>query len=278
MKKLFSISDCRSILIEEEGKVYALVDWKKDEWTYCDADGQLLLDYQPAELEEGFEGSTDDKTQVTEMINGFYGYSTHKVTYRPGGMDGLFGIKAKDGTKITEEIFTEIDQCYNYGRLSVRNSEKLWGCIDEKGTLVVPYKFFDPLQFNQYGIAVGNNTLIDCLGNEISGTELDLESYCDISYRYFTTALLTKEQCESLDVCGSAEGILVDIYDTKLRKYVVKGVPDGKLETMFFKGEPEVILAAMGFLSDYDKIAIEENGTFIAKKDGTVTIYDYYKD
>ena len=280
MKKLFTVTERLSIFVAEEGRVYELCDWETAERRYCDAAGRLLLNYQPAEDEESIYDNqrTEDKTQVTPMIDGFYGYSTHKVTYHPDGMDGLFGVKAKDGTKITEEIFAEVDECFTYGLLSVRNAEKLWGSIDEKGNLVIPYKFHEPLRFNQYGVAVGDNTLVDREGNKIPGTELNYEEHCAVSYRYFTTALLSEVQCESIAACGRAENILLDIYDTKLRRYVAKGVPDGKLDTHFFEGEEEVILAAMTLLSDFEKITLDETGTILAKKNGSVTVYDYYLD
>ena len=280
MKKLFTISDGRSVFVEEEGKVYELVDWKKEECKFLNAAGQEILDYQREECEKSIydEQNTDDKTQVTPMIDGFYGYSSCEVVYHPDGMEGCFGVKAKDGTKITEEIFAEVDECFRYGLLSVRNSENLWGCIDEKGNLVIPFKFSDHLRFNQYGVAVGDNTLIDRQGNEIPGTELDIDWYCDISDRYFATALLTKEQCDSIDACGRAEGILLDIYDTKLRKYAARGIPeDSNFDTRFFEGEAEVIMAALELLPNYDEIELEEQGTIKAKKNGIVDIYDYYQ-
>lgn len=279
MKKLFTISDGRAVFAIEEGKLYELVDWKKEERKFFNAAGQEIPDYQREGCEKSIydEQYTDDKTQVTPMIDGFYGYSSCEVVYHPDGMDGCFGVKAKDGTKITEEIFAEVDKCFRYGLLSVRNSENLWGCIDEKGNLVIPFKFSDHLRFNQYGVAVGDNTLIDRQGNEITGTDLNLEDYCDISYRYFTIALISDEQREAIDSCGSAENICIDIYDTKLRKYVVRGIPDGKLDVVFFDGEEEVILAALALLPDYDEIKLESKSTILAKKDNIIDIYDYYQ-
>ena len=279
MKKLFTISDGRSVFVEEEGKIYELVDWKKEEWTYCDATGQPLPDYHPPEREDDLQPFTEDKTQVTETVNGFYVYTTHEYTMRPwGDKVGQFGVKAADGTKITEEIFTETDEGFQHGLLSVCNAENLWGCIDEKGNLVVPHKFSDRLRFNQYGVAVGNRTLVDRKGNEIPGTELGLDWYCDISYRYYATALLTEEQRNSIAVCGRAEDILLDIYDTKLRKYAAKGIPeDSKFDARFFEGEAEVIMAALELLPNYDEIELEEQGTIKAKKNGIVDIYDYYQ-
>ena len=279
MKKLFTISDGRAAFAIEEGKLYELVDWKKEECKFFNAAGQEIPDYQREECDERIydEQYTDDKTQVTPMINGFYGYSSCEVVYHPDGMDGCFGVKAKDGTKITEEIFAEVDECFRYGLLAVRNSENQWGCIDEKGNLVIPYKFGDRLRFNQYGVAVGDTTLIDRQGNEIMETDLNLEVYCDMSDRYFTIALVSDTQSEAIDACGSAENICVDIYDTKLRKYVARGIPEGKLDVVFFDGEEEVILAALTLLPDYDEIKLESKSTILAEKDGVVDIYDYYQ-
>ena len=279
MKKLFSISNGRAVFAREEGKVYELVDWQKTKQTYCDAAGQPLADYRQIEHDESAsdEQHTADKTQVTPMIGGFYGYSSHEVTYHPDGMDGRFGIKAKDGTKITEEIFAEVDECFRHGLLSVRNPEDLWGCIDEKGNLVIPYRFSDRLRFNQYGVAVGDHTLIDRQGAEIPGTALNLEEYCDISCRYFTIALLSEAQIESINACGRAENIRLDIYDTKLRQYVARGIPEGKLDVVFFEGEPEVIQAAISLIPNYDAIHLELKGTILGQKEDLVDIYDYYQ-
>ena len=279
MKKLFTISGGRSVFVIEEGKVYEIADQEKGKWTFCDASGREIPDHQWEGCDESIrdEQYTGDETQVTPMIDGFYGYSSGEVVYHPDGMDGRFGIKAKDGTKITEEIFAEVDECFRFGLLSVRNSENLWGCVDENGSLVIPYKFGDHIRFNQYGVAVGDNTLIDRLGNEIPGTDLNLEDYCDMSYRYFTIALISDAQSESIDACGSAEDICVDIYDTKLRKYVARGIPDGKLDVVFFEGEEEVLLEALTLLPDYDEIKLESKSTILAEKDDVIDIYDYYR-
>lgn len=279
MKKLFTISDVRSVFVIEEGNVYELVDWKKEERTYCDATGHLLPDYLPQDPGETEEEATyiGDPSKITDLVNGFYGYTTHEIEYFPGGRDGWFGVKRKDGTKVTEEIFAEVDWEYRYGLLSVRNKEKRWGCIDESGNLVIPYQFSDYLRFNQYGVAVGNNTFVDRQGNEIPGTDFNLSDWPGSAYRYYTTALLSEEQLNSIDASGRAAGILLDIYDTKLRKYIARGVPDGKLEVMFFEGEAEVILAAIELLLDYDKIELEGQGLIKAKKNGSVDVYDYYQ-
>ena len=279
MKKLFTISKGGMPIVREDDEGYVFIAFGKDKKIFFDADGQRLQNHQREEWDESIydEQYTDDKTQITPLIDGFYGYSTHKVNYYPGGMDGLFGIKAKDGSKITEEIFAEVDECFRYGLLSVRNAEKLWGCIDEKGKLVIPYKFSDHLRFNQYGVAVGDNTLVDRWGNEIAGTDLNLVDCCDMAYRYFTIALINEEQSKSIAACGNAEGIMLDIYDTKAQKYVARNVPDGKMDVEFFEGEEEVILAALALLPDYDEIKLESIGAICAKKDDKVDVYDYYQ-
>lgn len=278
MKKLFTISDGRSVLVEEEGKVYALVDWDKEEWTYCDASGRPLPDYQPPERGESiYDGqNTEDKTRITSIINGFYGYSTHKVTYFPGGMDGLFGIKAEDGRKVTGEIFRELTH-YSFGLCPVRNAKEKWGCVDETGSLVLPYIYSEPPQFNRYGVAVGDNTLIDRNGEPIPGTELDLIEWCDWEERYYCFGMLSESQKESIDQCGSADDVRIDVYDTKLRKYVVRGIPQCRLK-VFLEGEGEVIVAAAKLLDEYDSVWVEKKGTIGAEKGDTVTMYDYYLD
>ena len=279
MKKLFTISGGRSVFVIEEGKVYEIADLEKGKWTFCDASGREIPDHQWEGCDESIrdEQYTRDETQVTPMIDGFYGYSSGEVVYHPDGMDGHFGIKAKDGTKITEEIFAEVDECFRYGLLSVRNSEGLWGCIDEKGDLVIPYKFGDRLSFSRYGVAVGDDTLVDRQGKEIPGTDLNLEGDLCLAYRYFTVALISDEQRRSISACGRAEDIRLDVYDTKLRKYVARGIPDGKLDTVSFEGEEEVIHAALALLPDHDRVELVSKSTILAEKDGVVDIYDYYQ-
>ena len=82
----------------------------------------------------------------------------------------------------------------------------------------------------------------------------------------------------SISECGTAPDITVDIYDTKNRKYVIKGIPEGRLDVYCFDGEPEVILAAAELLDRYDEANLYGKGTIVAKKDGYKTVFDFYKD
>ena len=210
------------------------------------------------------------------MIDGFYGYSTGEIHYHQDGFDGQVGIKSKDGIKITEEVFAELTYFSN-GLCPVRNTEGKWGCVDTTGKLVLPYQFCDALQFNHYGVAVGDDSLIDRNGNPILDTELDLIEDCYEQNRYYVFGLLTKEQSESISQCGRAENILLDIYDTKLRKYVVRNIPESDLAIGSFEGEGEVILAALAMMPNYDRISIDGIGTIFARKNKVITVYDYYQ-
>ena len=90
-------------------------------------------------------------------------------------------------------------------------------------------------------------------------------------------SFLSDEQNASIAECGTADDITVDIYDTKNREYVVKGIPECRLDVYMFDGEPEVILAAVKLIDQYECIRLKKNGTIICEKDGLITIYDYYK-
>lgn len=278
MKRLFSTSIYGITDVAAEGKVYGIYDCTLNKWLFFDDLGQSLPNYKRSDWEVGIydEQYTDDKTQITPMIDGFYGYSTEEIHYHPGGFDGQVGIKNKDGIKITEEIFAELT-CFSNGLCPVRNKEGKWGCVDTTGKLVLPYQFCDAPQFNHYGVAVGDNSLIDRNGNSIPDTELDLIEDCYEQNRYYVFGLLTKEQSESISQCGRAENILLDIYDTKLRKYVVRNIPENDLAIGSFEGEGEVILAALAMMPNYDRISVDGIGTIFARKDKVITVYDYYQ-
>lgn len=279
MKKLFSTNICGITDVAEEGKVYGIYNYDLNEWLFFDAMGQPLPNYKrpPCEASIHDEQYTGDKSQISPMIDGFYGYSTGEIHYHPDGFDGHVGIKNKDGTKITEEIFAELTYFSN-GLCPVRNKEGKWGCVDTTGKLVLPYLFCDAPQFNHYGVAVGDNSLIDRNGTPIPDTELDLIEDCYEQNRYYVFGLLTKEQSESISQCGSAENIRLDIYDTKLRKYVVRNIPESDLSIGNFEGEGEVILAALAMMQNYDRISVEGIGTIFAEKANIITVYDYYRN
>lgn len=277
MKKLFTIPNGSSVFVAEEGKVYGLCNWEKQEWAFCNAEGQLIPDYQPPEQEDIDDQHTDDRYQVTPMIDGFYGYSTGDIRYHPDGFDGQVGIKDRNGTIITEEIFAELTHFSN-GLCPVRNKEGKWGCVEKTGKLVIPYQFSEAPQFNRYGVAVGDHTLIDCNGKEIIGTELNLIDDCWEENRYYVFGLLPAVQMESICQCGTAEAVWLDVYDTKLRKFVIRGIPECKLHLDCYDGEGEVIVAAAEMLDDFDEIWVEAKGTICAKKAGYLTVFDYYQD
>jgi hypothetical protein len=135
----------------------------------------------------------------------------------------------------------------------------------------------DEIKFNKYGIACVDDCLIDKEGNKLPDTELNCEDDCCELNRYYTFAFLNEEQCASIEKCGTAENILLDIYDTKLRKVVAKGVPECVLSLTAFDGDNEVVLAAINLANQYDNIRLDGKGTIIAKKNDIITVFDYYQ-
>lgn len=279
LKKLFTIK-CEGLFsIERENEVYSVWDTDSKKITFYDYSCNELPDYQRSHIsdDEYEEQFTDDNTQISPIVNGFYNYSTHKVEYDVDEMYGMLGIKDKNGNKLTEEIYYQIGSFSN-GLCSVRLKDTDWGCINEKGELIIPYKFGEELNFNIYGVACGDSSLVDISGNAIPDTTFNCIGDCFKESRYFTISLLTDEQSESIDRCGTAPDIKEDIYDTKKRKYVAKNIPDLKLDVSFFNGDEDVILAAIKLIDDYDKISIEHKGTIIAEKDDYITVFDYYQN
>lgn len=273
MKKLFTIRNNGCFWVEVEGSVYST--FSQNTHTFYDNHGNVLEDYSrpPIQSEEPIE--ITDSDCIEDIGDGFYIYTTHEVTYDVDGKYGLFGIKHNSGKKLTEEIYYQIGRFCN-GLCAVSIEAGKWGCIDTKGNLVIPYNFDEERFFNKFGVAVGNETLIDRMGNEIPDTALNSIDDCSEYNRYFAFSLLTDAQLASVDKCGTVSNITVNIYDTKNRTYVVKGVPECQLELYCFDGEPEVILAATELLDQYDNINLPRKGTIICKKDGYITVYDYY--
>lgn len=132
------------------------------------------------------------------------------------------------------------------------------------------------LIFNKYGVACGDHCLVDTDGNEIPDTSLNLEDSCGQYDRYFVFGTTTEEQDESINRCGTADGITLDIYDTKTRGYVAKCIPECCLDVSFYDGEPEVILAAIDLLFEYETVDVCKTGTIIGKNDGWITVYYFY--
>lgn len=277
MKKLFTIKNNGIFRVEVEGSVYSTFIRSENKYTFFDNEGNLLENYKrPPIQDDKIYIEIDDPDFYEEIDEGFYKYTTHEVTYDIDGEYGLFGIKHNDGKKLTEEIYCQIGKFCN-GLCSVSVEDGKWGCINTQGNLVIPYNFYEEMFFNKYGVAVGNNTLIDVSGHPIADTSLNSIDSCSEDDRYFVFSFLNDKQSDSIDEFGTAEDITVDIYDTKNREYVIKGVPEGCLDVYMFDGEPEVILAAVNFIGQYDRISITKKGIIICKKDELITIYDYYR-
>lgn len=273
MKKLFTMQKDGCFRVEVEGSVYSTFGLKKQ--TFYDNEGNVLVNYSCLPIREEEPVKTDDPDFLEEIGEGFYIYTTHEVTYDVDGQYGQFGIKYNDGKKLTEEIYYQVGRFCN-GLCAVSIEDGKWGCIDTNGNLVIPYNFNEEMFFNEYGVAVGNKTLIDRMGNEIPETALNsIDDYAEHD-RYFEFSLLTDEQLASINECGTAPNITVNIYDTKNRAYIVKGVPEFRLEAYCFDGEPEVILAAVELLDKYDKVDLYSTGTIVGEKDGYITVFDYY--
>jgi hypothetical protein len=136
------------------------------------------------------------------------------------------GCISKTISKNFLEILLEIDVCF--GARIFRGSNKK----DPKNSEPVPEYLEEPedkLFYNKYGVACGDNCLVDIAGNPIPNTELNLEDSCGEYDRYFTFGTTTEEQDEAISKCGTADGITLDIYDTKTRIYIAKGIPECRL-------------------------------------------------
>ena len=171
-----------------------------------------------------------------------------------------------------------------------------WTFIDSEGKLLdgyvkrnVNYEEYDEsdleaadgaLIYNKYGIACDAGSLVDIEGERIPDVSFNLIDDCGEENRYFTLSLLSEEQMESMVQFGGAENVTVDVYDTKKREYVAKGVPECILYLNFFDGEPEVVLEAIKLLEsdEVERVTVHGKGTIITENDGVVTVYDYYRE
>ena len=133
----------------------------------------------------------------------------------------------------------------------------------------------DGLVYNRYGVACADDCLVDTQGEPLPDTALDFEVDCDEANRYFVFGRMSEEQSASVSRCGTAEGLRVDYYDTKTRRYVLRGIPEGRLDITGFDGEPEVLTAAAGLLEPYDEIRVRKTGTIVCYKDGEITVWTY---
>lgn len=276
MKKLFTMKVDGLLGVEVESAVYSTFDHSKNKHIYYDCKGNVLETYSRPPIRNKEPVEIDDPDFLEEIGEGFYIYTTHEVSYDVDGRYGRFGIKYNDGKKLTEEIYNQVGSFCN-GLCAVSIEDSKWGCIDTNGNLVIPYTFLEEMFFNEYGVAVGNDTLIDRTGNEIPDTTLNCIDDCGEYNRYFVFSLLTDEQLDSDDEHGITPNITVDIYDTKKRTYVVKGIPECRMDVHCFDGEPEVIVAAADLLDQYDSIRLTRKGTILCKKDGIITVYDFYQ-
>ncbi|MCQ2449647.1 MAG: WG repeat-containing protein [Clostridia bacterium] len=251
MKNLFTLEDRGLLQVEKEGEVYRLSCFKEKTHTFIDCGGNVI-DYSRPPLQDKVRPiEIDDPDFFSEIGEGFYVYTTHEVTYDVDGEYGKFGIKYINGKKLTDEIYYQVGRFCN-GLCSVSEEEDHWGCINTKGELVIPYRFGEAMFFNEYGVAVGDFSLIDRQGNEIPDTAINNIDDCGEDSRYFVFSYLNEEQCALIGECGTAPDITVNIYDTKNRKYVIKDVPENRLDVDCFKGEPEVIITAAELLDKYD--------------------------
>lgn len=276
MKKMFTVKE-NGLLQAEENAVYSMFNCSENKYTFFGSDGSVLENYSRTSIQNGEEVlEINDPDFFEEIGEGFYKYTTHEVSCDANGEYDLFGIKHRSGKKLTEEIYRQIGSFCN-GLCAVSVEADKWGCIDTEGTLVICCDFSEQMFFNKYGVAVGNNTLIDRAGKEIPDTALNSIDDCGEYNRYYVFSLLSAEQIASIGECGTAPKITVDIYDTKNRAYVIKNVPECRLDVHCFDGEPEVIAAAAELLDLYDSICLLEAGIIICTKDGFVTVYDYYQ-
>ena len=131
--------------------------------------------------------------------------------------------------------------------------------------------------YNKYGVAEGESSLIDLDGNIIPDTQFNCVDESGEECRYFVFTTLTEEQLAEIGRCGTAPGITMNIYDTKNREYVVKGIPECILYPFDFDGDKEVVMAAAELVNQYDYITIEGIGTIVAHNGEEITVYDYYQ-
>ena len=268
MKELFTVNSHGMMLVNEKKHLYRLYDLNSKKISILDYEGNPTDEpfHNPEELKEEPGIEIDDPDLFDGLANGFYSYTTHKYHCDPDGVYGCFGIKKVNGEKLTEECFYQVGDFSN-GLCSVCLEADKWGCINEEGVLVIPYQFAEAPIFNKYGVACGDRSLIDMKGHPIPETELNyFGGILFEKQRYFEIALWPDDVDE-----GN-----IDFYDTKMREYAAKGIPDEKLDLDGCEAEKEVILSAIEMLSLFDRIKIEGVGTLIAYKENSITVFDYY--
>ncbi len=170
MKKLFEVNGNQSITYLENYKVFEAHDHDNNQRAFFDIDGNEIDSPKLNGYKYVAHSCWDDPTCFSPLGNGYYSFTTHPYELDPDGPFGCFGMKDRDGNVIVEEKYWQILESFN-GSFPVQEIEGDWGCINEKGELVVPCIYWDPPHFNKYGLAYGNSTLVDMQGNEIAGTE-----------------------------------------------------------------------------------------------------------
>lgn len=205
------------------------------------------------------------KKLFTIECNGMFWVEEENAVY------SVYDFKLKKRT-----FYNNHGEAIDYCRKPVELPDDFWD--EDDNNLITSNDSEETLVFNKYGVACADGYLIDENGNEIPDTKHNCEDFYSEDSRYFSFALLTDEQSASISACGTAPDILMNIYDTKNRKHVAKGVPECRLDISFFDGEPEVVLAAVGLVNQYERVWITDKGTVIGKKDKYVTVYDFYQN
>ena len=278
MKHIMTIRQRGLVDVDEEHHLIHVYDYEKKCWTHFDYDGKRVsapIANTDHDDEDDDEYEPDDPTFYGILNDSLYSYTTHEVEETVDETFGLFGIKDREGNIIIEEKFWDIKYFMN-GMCPVREVNGNWGCINEKCELVLPCIYEIPPVFNKYGIAYGNDSLIDMQGNELPDTPYGNFEYVDEEERYYTLIVFSDEQSEQISRTGRAENVTENIYDTKKREYVLKDIPEGKLDYAFFDGEPCVIRAAAELMDEYDSVSVEGEGIIIGQKGDQSVIYDYY--
>lgn len=272
MKKLFEVEGKKTVLYLSNYRVFRVDDFETKQRSFFDEDGNEICppDFRVYGPENDWP--SDDPTFCELLGNGYYSFSSHPIDWDPDGPYGCFGIKDKTGMVIVDEKYWQIRGAFN-GLFPVQEIDGNWGCISENGELVVPCIYEEPPLFNKYGLAYGNHTLVNMQGEEIAGTEFNcIEPYGE-NDRYIPIILTTAEQDEQISKTGTAEGVVEAIFDTKLRNYAIKGIPEGSIDVEFYDGEPEPIIAASKMLDLYDTLRIVGKGFIIGRKGDHQDVY-----
>lgn len=278
MKELFSIETDAFLFPLADRDVFQVYNFDTKTCTHLDSDGNAVDIHFDKEETAHYESDwTNDSTQLECIVNGFYVYTTHEYHSDPDGYYGCFGLKKANGEKITEELFYQV-KYFCHGLCPVCMQDERWGCINEQGEIAIPLKFDEPPLFNQYGVADAGFMLIDTNGNEIPDTYHNSSGFNSDSCRYFEISTYTEEEDAVFnECCGDVPGHKINIFDTKTRSYLAKGIPDNVIDFVNSNAEPEVVLAAIELIPYYDCIRIYNDGIIAGDKGKKKTVFNYYK-